>query len=98
VLETNTSPGMRSFATRAPMWTAMPPTLTVDELTLTGVQAGADLKPEFPDGLGDRAGAADRARRPVEAREEAVAGDVKLCAAEADELAAAHVAALLGAL
>ena len=52
------------------------------------MQACADLDPEFAHAFSDRTGTADRARRAVEAREEAVAGDVELRTAKADEFAA----------
>jgi hypothetical protein len=51
------------------------------------VQSRADLQSELAHGFRDRTGTADRARRPVEARKEAIAGDVELRATEAHELA-----------
>ncbi len=65
-----------------------PADLAVHHLALARVQAGAHVEAQVANTLGDRTGAADRARRPVETREEAVAGDVELGAAEANELAA----------
>ena len=47
-------------------------------LDLAGVHAGPDLEAERPDRVADRRGAADRPRRAVEEREEAVAGGVDL--------------------
>ena len=60
--------------------------LPVDDLALARVKAGADLEAELSDALGDRAGAADRARRAVERGEEPVAGLVELSAPKAAEL------------
>ena len=54
--------------------------LAVDDLALTCVEAGADLKAELTDSVADRTGGVDRARRPVKTREEAVAGGVNLLA------------------
>src|SRR5919201_3168968 len=48
--------------------------LAVDELALTRVQPCADVQVERADAVADRARAADRPRRSVERREEAVAG------------------------
>src|SRR5579864_8029772 len=62
------------------------PDLAVHELALAGVEAGAHLDSEPAHALRDRARAADRPRRAVEAREEAVTGRVELLAAEAGEL------------
>src|SRR5262245_29592862 len=64
--------------------------LSVHDLALTGVKAGAQLEPEFADARADRARAPNRARRAVEPGEEAVAGDVELRAPETDELAPDH--------
>src|SRR2546423_14547095 len=84
--------------------------LPVRELALARVQPGAELEPEAAHAVADRPRGADRARRPVEGGEEAVAGGVDLAAAEAhelcadgglvrpSELAAAPVAALGGPL
>ena len=52
--------------------------VVADQLALARVEAGADLEPERADGVADRAGAADRAGRPVEGREEAVARGLRL--------------------
>src|ERR1043165_5870630 len=65
-----------------------PANLAVHQLALTGMQACANLQAELAHALADRAGAANRARRPVEPREEAVAGDVELGAAKTEELTA----------
>ena len=62
------------------------PNAAVEELALAGVETGPDLEPERPHGAPDRGRAADRTRRPVEGREEAVAGHVHLVPAEAREL------------
>src|SRR6185437_6493885 len=55
--------------------------LVADLLALTGVHAASHLEAELADALRDRAGAHDRAGRPVERREEAVAGVVELAPA-----------------
>ena len=44
--ETKTSDGPARAPTRAPIWTASPPTVAVDHLDLAGVEAGTDLDPE----------------------------------------------------
>src|SRR5205085_6553659 len=62
--------------------------LAVRELALAGVESCAQLEPEAPHAVADRAGGADRPRRPVEGGEEAVAGGVDLPSAVARELAA----------
>ena len=48
----------------------------------------SDLDPELPDPVRDRAGASDRVRRTIEAREEAVAGRIELPSPEALQLCA----------
>src|SRR5439155_4702860 len=63
-----------------------PAQLVADHLTLSRVETRAHLQPELSDGLVDRARAADRARRPVEAGEESVSGSIELTPAEAVEL------------
>src|SRR2546423_13682646 len=65
-----------------------PAHLPVRDLALAGVEPGAELEPEAAHAVPDRAGGADRSRRPVEGGEEAVPGGVDLAAAVADELAA----------
>src|SRR5881397_1395711 len=87
VLETSTSPGCACDATRAPVWTAMPATLPstsshspVCELAHAG---------------GDRRRAANRAGRPVEGCEEAVAGGIDLDAAITEQLPAHELVMLL---
>ena len=60
--------------------------LAFDHLALTGVQAGTDLQTQLLHRLGDRAGAADRSSRPVEAGEETVTGRIELRSVIADEL------------
>ena len=57
------------------------------DLDLADVDAGPDLEPELPDAVADRDRAADRAGRAVERREEPVADDLDLVAAEPLELA-----------
>jgi hypothetical protein len=61
--------------------------LVPEELALARVQACPNLEPEALDGVTGGDGAADGARRAVEAREEAVAGGVDLPSAEALQLA-----------
>jgi hypothetical protein len=57
--------------------------VAVDQLHLAGVQAGANVEPEVLHRVADRARAVDRARRPVERRERAVAGELDDCAPRA---------------
>ena len=82
VLETRISPACAAEAMRAPVCTAMPCDLAARQLDLARVQAGPDLEAERAHGVADAAGAADRASRPVERREEAVAGRVDLAPTE----------------
>lgn len=56
------------------------------DLALAGMEPGADVDPERPDVVGDRAGAADTARRTVEGRQEAVTGRVDFTAPEPLEI------------
>ena len=63
-----------------------PADVVADQLALAGVQARPDLQPERPDRLDDRARTADRPGRPVERRQEAVAGRLDLAAPEAGQL------------
>ena len=56
---------------------------------------GANLEAELRDALDDLAGARDRPSRPVEAREEPVARDVELTAAEAGQIGADDLMMLL---
>src|SRR5438876_201237 len=65
-----------------------PADLSVDDLALARMQADTDVEAEPADRVADRASAADRPRRAVERREEAIAGRVHLGAAEAAQLAA----------
>src|ERR1044071_6774753 len=55
-----------------------PAHFAVHQLALTGMQARANLQAELAHGLPDRAGAANRACRPVDPCEQPVAGDVEL--------------------
>jgi len=59
--------------------------LAVDGLHLAGVDAGADLKVERADRIDDLLRTSDRSSRPVEGREEAVAGRVDLASPVASE-------------
>src|SRR5882724_4260321 len=86
VLETSTSPGSASAAMPAPMCTAIPPSLSVYELALPGVEPDPHCDPERVSGVADRAGAADRAGGPIEAGEEAVSCGIELTAAVPNEL------------
>ena len=65
-----------------------PSQFPVYQLTFPGMQARADLQPEFGDRGEDAAGAADCPPGPVEARQEPVAGDIDLVAAKTIELLA----------
>ena len=62
--------------------------LVADPLALASVNASADFDSERADGIDGSRGATDRACRPVEAREEAVPGRVKLATAETRQLVA----------
>jgi hypothetical protein len=64
-----------------------PADVTVSQLTLAHVQAGADLDPQWTDALRDRARAPDSSGGAVEGRQEAVPGGVHLCTAVPGELA-----------
>ena len=88
VLETSTSPGPADVGDPGADVDGDAADLPVEELALAGVEPGAELDAERLDGLPDRLRAADRARRPVEAREEAVARGVDLAAPVAGEQAA----------
>lgn len=90
MLETSTSPGSACSATRAPVWTAIPATFSVDDLAFAGVQADADVEAELFGLAPDRARAANRACRPVEGREQPVARHVDLLPACARELSPHH--------
>jgi len=57
------------------------------ELHLAGVQSGSDLEPEAAHGVHDCPAGADRPRRPVERRQESVAGSVDLSPAKPLEVA-----------
>ena len=65
-----------------------PPHDAVDALHLARVDSHADAKPEVREALVDRMSAADRAGRPVEEGEDAVADGVDLLAAVSGELEA----------
>src|SRR3954468_18433591 len=63
-----------------------PAELSINDLALTGVQARSDLDPQLGDLPADRRSAAYATRRPIERREEPVAGGVQLTAAMASQL------------
>ena len=86
MLETSTSPAPCFLRDARPDVNGDTVHLAVDELALTGVQAGPNVDAEFPNGFGDCRGAADRACRAVERGEEAVSGGVELLAPEGNEL------------
>ena len=65
-----------------------PSDLPLHQLDLADVQAGADLDPDLPDAVGDRARASDRVRGPVEPSEEPVPCGVELPAPESLQLRA----------
>ena len=88
VCETRTSPPRAARRDPRADHHREPRDLALVELALAGVDARADVEPELADALDDRLGAADRPRRAVEGREEAVAGRVLLLAAVARQLAA----------
>src|SRR6266516_7965744 len=62
--------------------------LVADDLALTSVDAGPNLDPVFAQRAGNGVGAANRAHRSVEGREEAVPGGIELASPEAVEQAA----------
>src|SRR5439155_9429264 len=64
------------------------PHIVAHQLALASVQPGPHLDPERADAIADGAGAADRARRSVKRREEAVAYRLYFATAEPPELAA----------
>jgi hypothetical protein len=57
----------------------------LDQFALSRVQTGTHLEPEIAHAFADRAGTANRAGRPVERGEEAVAVGVELAATETKE-------------
>src|SRR6266511_3454042 len=63
-----------------------PSDLAVHDLALARVEPSANLQPEVSHGVTDRACAPDRARRPVEAGEEAISCRVDLAARKPDQL------------
>ena len=83
MLETSTSPGSRAGGDAGADVDGDAGHLAVQQLALARVQAGANLDAELPTASLIAQRAADRARRAVEAGEEAVAGRVHLDAAEA---------------
>ena len=78
MLETSTSSGVGLAAMRAPTLIGESCDLAFVELAFAYVDAGSQLEPDLGDTAQDRLGAADRPGRPVERREEAVAGGVAL--------------------
>jgi len=86
VLDTRTWPGPAFDITRAPMWTAIPPTFGPMDLDLTHVDAGPDLDTEPPHAGDGGLGAPDRLGGLIEGREEPVPRRVHLSAVEAFEL------------
>ena len=87
VPETTTSPASACAATRAPMFTAMPATLPSAISTSPVCRPARTSSPSVADRIDDRLCAADRARGPVEGREEPVARGIDLAPVEAGELA-----------
>ena len=77
VLETRTSPGSAA-ATRAPIWTAIPPIFVRDHLALTGMQTAAHFEAERSHFVTNTARTANRAGRPIECRKQAVEGSDRL--------------------
>ena len=86
VADTSTSPARRGGDARADV-DGDSGNLVAEQLALARVQAGAELEPEVAGAVPDGERAPNRARRPVERGEEAVAGGVDLAAAEPLELA-----------
>ncbi len=64
-----------------------PTDIVTHYLTLTCVEAGADLEPKSANFLRYRTGAADRAGRTVECRKKAVSRCIDFAAAKPDEFA-----------
>ena len=60
----------------------------VDEFAFARVEAGADLKSETADEVGDRGRAVDSSRRAIETCKESVSGHVEFGTAKADEFPA----------
>ena len=56
--------------------------LPIKDLALARVEAGAYFEPERLDAINDCLSATDRASRPIEAREKAVAGGIDLSPSE----------------
>ena len=86
VEETSTSPPFATPITLAADVDRDAADLALEDLRLPHVDARSDLDPELPDLVRDRAGASDRVRRTIEAREEAVAGRIELPPPEALQL------------
>ncbi len=80
MLETSTSLGSASAATRAPVCTAIPVNVTAGELDLARVHAGADLEAERPHSFASIDSRSHGASRAVKRRQEAVAGRSHLTA------------------
>ena len=79
MLDTRTSPGPASDATRRDM-NGYPAHVVAHEFALTGMKAGADVDPKLSGTVSDRLSAVDRTRRAVECGQESVAGGVDLLA------------------
>jgi hypothetical protein len=82
--ETSTSPGPAVAATRAPMWTAIPPTSSPMSSISACVHAGADLQPDCAYVVDDRLSAANGPGWSVEGREETVTGGINLTTTKSD--------------
>ena len=87
MLDTKTSPGPAFAITRARR-DGHTSKLVIHALALAGVNTGADLDTEAPHYISDALGATYGAGRPVECREEAVAGTVDLTSTIALDLLA----------
>ena len=88
VAETSTSLGRARAATRAPIWTAIPPTFVAHQLDLAGMDPCADLEADRRHRVHDRGRATHGSRRSVEGREEPIARGVDLPAPVSTQLGA----------
>ena len=81
VLETNTSSGCCESPNPGPNMHRNATELFADHLTLAGVNARANVNAELLDRIDDRPAAANRTRRTIKRRQEAVAGRVDFATA-----------------
>jgi hypothetical protein len=65
-----------------------PDHIVVLELALAGVQSGAHLKTEAVNAIANRTSASNRARRPIEGRQQSVAGGIRLASTKSRQFLA----------